>query len=51
MEPLVLDHFYQDLYLEFPLLGDPFLDVTVLYTDSIPKTYGSLPRSRQEQNK
>ena len=24
---------FPDLYLEFPLLGDPFLDVTVLYTN------------------
>ena len=32
VNPGDLDDF-PDLYLEFPLLGDPFLDVTVLYTN------------------
>ena len=35
VDPFDLDHF-PDLYLEFPLLGDPFLDITVLYP-SIPE--------------
>lgn len=32
VDPGDLNHF-PDLYLEFPLLGDPFLDVTVLYSN------------------
>ncbi len=35
VDPVDLDSF-PDLYLEFPLLGDPFLDITVLYPN-IPK--------------
>lgn len=32
VKPVDLNHF-PDLYLEFPLLGKPFLDVTVLYSN------------------
>ena len=33
VNPVDLQHF-PDLYLEFPLLGEPFLDVTVLYSET-----------------
>ena len=31
--PFLVGESFPDLYLEFPLLGDPYLDVTLLYND------------------
>ena len=41
--PFVEDVSFPEIYLEFPLAGDPFLDVTVLYGDLKPGTRFASP--------
>lgn len=38
LRPFMVGESIPDVYLEFPLLGDPFLDVTVLYGELKPGT-------------
>lgn len=43
MRPFLVGEEFPSVYLEFPLIGDPFLDVTVLYSKLEPGTYIDSP--------
>lgn len=47
--PFMIGEDFPDLYLECPLLGDPFLDITTLYSRLEPGTYVDHPAAAGTQ--
>jgi len=43
IEPFLVGEKLPNAYLEFPLIGDPFLDVTILYSELAPSTHVESP--------
>jgi hypothetical protein len=35
--PFIIDGSFPSVYLEYPLIGDPFLDITILYNEGVAK--------------
>lgn len=48
--PFLIGNEFPSVYLEVPLLGDPFLDVTVLYSNIDKGTYVEAPEAASTQN-